>query len=159
MRCKNAWRGNRLSRCMGRWRAVWSRPMATTDRAMFACSRHVGFSLAEFHNSGRLAATPRPAQLLQAIACYGDPVAWYVMQNDLRDINRCDGFLMRPLDVALGVCSLEATVAEVRAIKMRAEIGRRNGPLNAIAGIVGVALVIGLIVWWRRRQGVPDAIV
>jgi hypothetical protein len=129
-------------------------------RAMFAVSWNVGQNLAVFHNSGSLGATPRPVELLMAIAVNGDVVAWYVMQHpELRNLDECDAFLTRPLDIALGVCSLEAKVAEMRVTRMRAEpqnngwsVSSRN--LNAVVGIAGLALLVGLFVWWKRRQRV-----
>jgi hypothetical protein len=128
-------------------------------RALFACTYAVAIRLCEFHNCGILGALPDPQGLLMAIGQHGDPVAWFIMHHpELRELDVTQGFLLCPLEVSLNVCSLDAKVAEVKVRRMEAQQYHWVPNGRGLGGVAGIAIIIGLIVWWkRRRRGVYGA--
>jgi hypothetical protein len=136
-----------------------ARPLVETfgsdgSRALFACSWPVATQLCALHNSGNLVCLPHSAELLRVIAQpgAGDTVAWFIIQNhmELRDICKCEAFLVSPHDYCLQIKNLETGAAEIRALKLQSQQQRLYERL--IWGGIGIFLLICVIWWWRRWQ-------
>jgi hypothetical protein len=131
--------------------------------AIFACSRPVAVKLAEFHSSGEIGKLPRPRDLLFVIAepGHGDDVALWAIHHagELADVDSFDAYLISPLEYALGLKQLETGAAEVRA-RHRNQAAMATTPWAAlsadqrlaIAGGAGLLIMVGLLLWRRRKS-------
>lgn len=141
--------------------------------ALFACSKPVAVKLANFHASGEMARLPKPRDLLLAIAmpgCGDDVALWAISHGaELTDRDSFDAFLMAPLEYAMGLKTLAAGAAEMRAQRLQAAMAVRPAaqplpppPMNGWEGmapetklcITGGVVLIGIaaISMWRRKQ-------
>lgn len=128
--------------------------------ALFACSQAGARKLVEFHNAGRLARLPRPADLLRVIAQpgHGDDVVIYALQaeNELTDVDHFDAYLLNPLEYAYGLRRLSEGAVEARARRLSAQaaaapwqVALDGQKMAAGAAILGLILLL----WWRRHHG------
>jgi hypothetical protein len=134
--------------------------------AIFACSRPVALKLVEFHSCGEMGKLPRPGDLLCVIAQprHCDDVAVFAIRNvqKLCDVDCFDAYLLNPLDYALGLRALETGAAEVRARRLNqtAVISPPARPQLsadeklAVVGVVGFAVIAGILLWRRRQSSV-----
>lgn len=157
--------GNPYQRRAIREQAVaWAGPQArafveTGDEvalALLACTPSGAAKLVEFHDSGALDRTPRPPDLLRAIAMHGEDVLLFAMQHakELEDADAFSAFIHSPPDYALGLKSLEQGAAEVRAAKLSYYAAAQNRQWNSkhIALLAGIAAIAVLVIWRRRRN-------
>jgi hypothetical protein len=126
--------------------------------AIFACSQDGARKLVEFHNSGKLAKLPRPAELLRVIAMpgHGDDVVIFAMQHEteLTDVDHFDAYLLSPLDYAYSLRKLSEGAAEARARRLSGQAAPWQYTLDGRTVGVGVSILgLLLLLWWRSRRG------
>lgn len=124
--------------------------------ALLACSPSGAAKLVEFHSSGALDRTPRPADLLRCIAMCGDDVLLFAIQHakELEEPDAFSAFIHAPLDYALGLKQLEQGAAEVKGAKLSYYAAAQNRQWSSkhIVLLAGIAAIAGLVIWRRRRN-------
>jgi hypothetical protein len=134
--------------------------------AIFRCSKPVAVNLAGFHASGEMAKLPRPRDLLRVIGerGHGDDVALWAIAHarELIDADSFEAYLNSPLEYALGLKQMAAGAAEARANRLtQAAMATTPAamplPANetlAIAGSIAFFVILGLLVWRRKRASI-----